>query len=169
MTEQFLTLMADLDNASQAIMSEWYKKLNDAGFMGTQTPNLPFHISIATFPLEKEQEAVEITRRVAGEFAQMPVHISHVGVFAPGKVLFGAPERNSELDMLHNACDINSDQQRPWTPHVTLLIDEPATICEAMPLVLKSFYPFVAQITRLHLCAFWPTREILSVELRRNR
>lgn len=169
MAEQFLTLMADLDNASQAIMSEWYKNLKDAGFIGTQTPNLPFHISIATFPLEKEQEAVEVTRKVSGEFTQMPVYISHIGVFAPGKVLFGAPERNNELDLLHNASDTDPDQQRPWTPHVTLLIDEPAKICEAMPVVLKSFYPFVAQITRLHLCAFWPTREILSVELRSNR
>ena len=169
MAEQFLTLMADLDSASQAIMSEWYRNLNIAGFMGTQTPNLPFHISMASFPLEKEQEAVEVTRKVAGEFTQMPIYISHIGVFAPGKVLFGAPERNSKLDLLHNACDIYPDQQRPWTPHVTLLIDEPTMICEAIPLVLKSFNPFVAQITRLHLCAFWPTREILSVELRRDR
>lgn len=169
MAEQFLTLMADLDNASQAIMSEWVKNLHDAGFRGTQTPNLPFHISMATFPLEKEQEAVEVTRRAAGAFAQMPVHISHIGVFAPGKVLFGAPERNRELDLLHNACETDPDQQRLWTPHVTLLIDEPAVICEAMPVVLKSFCPFVGQITRLHLCAFWPTREILSVKLRRNR
>ena len=169
MAEQFLTLMADLDDASQAILSEWYKNLKDAGFSGTQTPNLPFHISIATFPLEKEQEAVEVTRRAAGAFTQIPVYISHIGVFAPGKVLFGAPERNNELDLLHNAGDTDPDQQRPWTPHVTMLIDEPAKICEAMPVVLKSFYPFAAQITRLHLCAFWPTREILSVELRRNR
>ena len=115
------------------------------------------------------KKAVEVTRKVAGEFTQMPIYISHIGVFAPGKVLFGAPERNSKLDLLHNACDIYPDQQRPWTPHVTLLIDEPTTICEAIPLVLKSFNPFVAQITRLHLCAFWPTREILSVELRRDR
>ena len=61
MAEQFLTLMADFDDDSQAIMSAWYNSLNHAGFMGTQTPNLPFHISMATFPLEKEREAVEIT------------------------------------------------------------------------------------------------------------
>ena len=64
MAEQFLTLMADLDDDSQAIMSAWYNSLNRAGFMGTQTPNLPFHISMATFPLEKEQEAVELTNKV---------------------------------------------------------------------------------------------------------
>ena len=169
MAEQFLTLMADLDEDSQAVMSAWYSSLNHAGFRGTQTPNLPFHISMTTFPLEKEQEAVELVQRVAGDFSPFSVHISHIGIFAPGKVLFGAPERNAELDLLHNACETNPDPQHPWTPHVTLLIDEPATICEALPLVLKSFHPFVGHITRLHLCAFWPTREILSIKLNGDR
>ena len=168
MAEQFLTLMADLDDDSQAIMSAWYNSLNNAGFTGTQTPGLPFHISMATFPLEVEREAVELTKKAAGSFSPIPVHISHIGVFAPGKVLFGAPERSAELDLLHNACETNPSQQRPWTPHVTLLIDDPPTICEALPVVLKSFYPFVGRITRLHLCAFWPTREILSVDLKRD-
>ena len=168
MAEQFLTLMADLDDDSQAIMSAWYNSLNNAGFTGTQTPGLPFHISMATFPLENERKAIELTTKVAGCFFPIPVHISHIGVFAPGKVMFGAPERSADLDLLHNACETNPSQQRPWTPHVTLLIDDPPTICEALPVVLKSFYPFVGRITRLHLCAFWPTREILSVNLKRD-
>ena len=47
MAEVFLTLMADLDDESQQILSGWYRKLQDAGFFGVQTPNLPFHIRIA--------------------------------------------------------------------------------------------------------------------------
>ena len=169
MAEQFLTLMADLDDESQAIMSAWYNSLNQAGFKGIQTPGLPFHISMASYPLEKEQEAGELVRKTAGEFSPIRVHISHIGIFAPGKVLFGGPERNRELDLLYNACDTNPDPQRPWTPHVTMLIDEPETICRALPLFMKSFHPFSGWITRLHLCAFWPTREILSVELNKGR
>lgn len=169
MAEQFLTLMADLDDSSQEIMSAWYKSLQDAGFKGTQTPDLPFHISLGSFPLEKEQEAAELTAKIAGEFSPIPVHISHIGIFAPGKVLFGSPERNAELDKLHSACDIYPDKQRSWTPHVTVLIDEPEIICKALPVFLKSFHPFTGQVTRLHLCAFWPTREILSVGLSRDR
>jgi hypothetical protein len=30
----------------------------------------------------------------------------------------------------------------------------------------KSFKPFEARIIRLHLCAFWPTREIETVQLK---
>ena len=58
MAEQFLTLMADLDEQSQKIMSEWYSDLRNAGFIGTQTPDLPFHISLASFSLDKETEVV---------------------------------------------------------------------------------------------------------------
>ena len=169
MSEQFLTLMADLDDDSQALMSGWYEELKEAGFTGTQTPGLPFHISLAMFPLEKEQEAVELTKRVAAEFSPIDVHISHIGIFAPGKVLFGAPERNAVLDSLHDVCEMNPSPDRPWTPHATVLIDEPSVICEAIPVLLKSFSPFVGKITRLHLCAFWPTREIVSVDLTGDR
>jgi len=62
-------------------------------------------VSLATFPLEKEQEVVTLMQKVAAEFA-------------------------------------------------------------AIPVLMKSFYPLVGKITRLHLCAFWPTREIVAVELK---
>lgn len=135
MAEQFLTLMADLDIDSQNRMSEWYNVLKEAGFNGIQAPGLPYHISLTTFTLEQEQKAVELTERVAGEFAPIQVHVSHIGIFAPGKVLFGAPERNAKLELLHDACEVNPDSQRLWTPHVTLMIDEPAIICKALPLL----------------------------------
>lgn len=174
MAEQFLTLMADLDDDAQERLTGWYGALMRAGFTGTQTPGLPYHISLTTFPVEKEREAIEITRRAAAEFAAVPVHISHIGLFAGGKVLFAAPERSAELDALHNACAYDAiaydaPQQHPWTPHMTVLIDEPDAVFTALPVLMGSFAPFVGKITRLHLCAFWPTREILSAELRGDR
>lgn len=57
MAEQFLTLMAELDDVSQMRISEWYGALQKAGFTGTQTPGLPDHISLAAFPFQKEREA----------------------------------------------------------------------------------------------------------------
>jgi len=164
MAEQFLTLMADLDEASQRRMGEWYQSLKEAGFTGTQTP-LPYHISLTTFPLEKEQEAVERMKKAASAFSPIPVHISHIGIFPGGKVLFGAPERSAELTALHDACELGLPQPYPWTPHATILIDEPETVCAAVPVLVGSFTPFVGKIIRLHLCAFWPTREIAAMPL----
>ncbi len=163
MAEKFLTLMADLDDESQAKMEGWYAKLQEAGFTGTQTKGLPYHFSMSTFPVEKEHEAVLLTKKIASEFSVFHVHISHIGIFPGGRVLFGAPERNRELDALHDAC---KDTNVPWTPHATILIDEPLTISLALPVLINSFEPFVAKVTRLHLCEFWPTREICTAELR---
>ena len=169
MAEQFLTLMADLDDEAQERMSGWYHSLREAGFTGVQTPGLPYHISLSTFPLEQEKEAAEIARKAAAEFAPVPVHLSHIGMFAGGKVLFAGPEKSAELAALQEACRSNALQQYPWTPHATVLIDEPETVHTAIPVFVKSFVPFMARIVRLHLCAFWPTREIGSFALEGRR
>ena len=169
MAEEFLTLMADLDKDAQARMDAWYQTLREAGFIGTQTPGLPYHISLATFRLEEERTAVEIMREAAAGYAPVPVYISHIGLFSPGRVLFGAPDINQKLEALHKACELRPDPKWPWTPHVTVLIDEPAAVFSALPLFAKAFVPFDAVITRLHLCAFWPKREIAAFELTGTR
>ena len=163
--EQFLTLMADLDAASQERMAGWYGELTRAGFRGSQTPGLPYHISLASFPLDEEDSAAALMEKAARTFDPIAVHISHIGIFAPGKVLFGGPEKSAELAALHDFCEPHPSPERPWTPHVTLLIDEPDTVCAALPHLLRSFEPFVGTIARLHLCAFWPTREIGAAAL----
>ena len=168
MAEQFLTLMADLDDEAQVLLSGWYHSLQEAGFNGVQTPRLPYHISLSTFPLEQEKEATDIARKAAASFAQVPIHISHIGMFAGGKILFAAPEKDVELTALQKACRSSAPQQYPWTPHTTILIDEPETIHAALPVFVKSFVPFAARITRLHLCAFWPAREIAAFKLERG-
>ena len=104
-------------------------------------------------------------RKAASEFSAMPVHISHIGVFAGGKVLFGAVEKSAELVSLRDACETGVNGKYPWIPHVTVLIDEPDAVCAALPVLVRSFHPIVASIAKLHLCAFWPMREIASVKL----
>lgn len=168
MAEQFLTLMADLDGESQKRLAGWYDDLKAAGFTGTQTPGLPFHISLSTFPPDREEEAKQTALKAAAEAAPVDVHFSHIGMFAGGRILFAAPERNPGLDLLQEVCRYDGLQQYPWTPHTTILIDEPEAVHAALPVFVRSFAPFVGRIVRLHLCAFWPTREILSAELTGN-
>ena len=166
MAESFLTLMADYDMVSQFRMDGWYNALQHAGFTGTQTPGLNHHISLATFPLEAEEEAIALTKQIAVDFAPVDVHVSHVGLFAGSRVLFAAPDMSQALTALQKACagerPVNGF---PWTPHTTMLMDTPANIAAALPTLMEKFEPFRGTITHLHLCAFWPTREILRVEL----
>ena len=170
MAESFLTLMADYDHVTQFQMDEWYNAIQHAGFTGTQTPGLNHHISLATFPVEQEAEAIALTQRIAADFAPVDVHISHIGIFAGGRVLFAAPEMNPALAALQKECSggrlLN---MHPFTPHTTMLMDSPDTICVALPALLEKFEPIRARITRLHLCAFWPTREIINLALTGRR
>ena len=166
MAETFLTLMADYDTASQFRMDEWYGAIQRAGFTGTQTPGLNHHISLATFPVEKEEEAIALTKQIAAAFAPVDVHVSHVGLFAGSRVLFAAPDMSPALTALQKACaDDRPLNGHPWTPHTTMLIDTPENVARALPTLMERFEPFRGQITHLHLCAFWPTREILRVPL----
>lgn len=48
---------------------------------------------------------------------------------------------------------------------LTLMADFDNDTQQRMSVFMKSFNPFVGKITRLHLCAFWPKREIATVEL----
>ena len=57
-------------------------------------------------------------------------------------------------------------QQYGFTPHTTILIDDPKVVHAALPTFVKCFRPMTGRITRLHLCAFWPTREIAALELK---
>lgn len=166
MAEQFLTLMADFEQPVQEMMGGWYEKLQEAGFDGVQTHGLPYHISIATFPLDQEQEAIEHIRKLAETFAPIEMHMSHMGIFPGGKVLFAAPEWNEKLRKLREGCSWEKEVNgHIWTPHATIMMEEPERICAALPILIRHFRPFVGKLTRLHLCAFWPTREILSVDL----
>lgn len=168
MAESFLTLMAEYCEEDQQRISVWYDALQSAGFTGRQTPGLPHHISLATFGLDQEAEAIEAARQVAARFAPVEVQVTHIGLFAGGKVLFAAPDVNERLHALKHAFGGGLVGEHPWTPHTTMLIDEPEQIARALPVLVQHFTPIRGRITRLHLCAFWPTREILTVELTGN-
>lgn len=166
MAEEMLTLMADLDDGSQQLMGEWYEKLKEKGFTGVQTPNLPFHISLGCFSLDKESEVINEMKVLADSFPAIPVNISHIGLFAGGKVLYAAPDMNpADLLELRKAIKTETDEQFLWSPHATILIDEAETVQKALPVLVENFRPFMGKVTRLHLCAFWPTREILTLDL----
>ena len=165
MAEKFLALMADLDEGIQKQMSSWYASLQEAGFKGVQTPDLPYHITMAVLPPDHEGEAVSRMKKVAADFSEFPVRLSHIGMFAGGSVLFAAPERDRRLNEFHEALEFDVPSEYPWTPHATLIIDKPEIIQAAMPLVVKSFTPLLGKVTRLHLCEFQPKREIAAFDL----
>lgn len=74
--------------------------------------------------------------------------------------MFVAPDPNYELIELKERFGDSYN----WTPHTTMLIDNPDTIYKALPLVMNEFSAFDGKVTSLHLYEFFPTRHILSVD-----
>lgn len=165
MSAGFLTLMAMYEQSAQDRLNEWKAAIRASGFTGKETPGLLPHISLATFAPEDQDEAAALTRLIAAEYAPVEVHISHIGLFAGGKVLFAAPDVNKRLYTLKHAFGDAPLNGHVWTPHTTLLMDEPENVLKALPIVTRHFIPFFATLTKLSLCAFWPMQEIVTVAL----
>ena len=165
MAESFLTIMAEYCEADQQRISVWYDALQQAGFTGNQTPGLRHHISLATYPVDQEAQAIRVIKQAAARFAPVDVAIRHIGVLPGGQTLVAAPDMSQPLTALQQACGDGMVHGFPWLPHTTLLIDDPETIASALPTLMAHFAPIPAKIDRLRLCAFWPTREICEAKL----
>lgn len=87
------------------------------------------------------------------------ITFSHIGIFAGSKVLFVAPDPNNSLFALKE----NFGSSFNWTPHTTMLIDEPNIIFDALPIVAENFSAFQGELQNIHIYEFWPTRHIMSL------
>lgn len=165
MAEKFLYVMAGFDAETEEHLAELQNFLYENGFVGTQTKDIPFHLTLGTMLVAdgmEEEWLLEIMQEVAEISFDFTVPFNHLGIFSGGKVLFAAPDPEVELLHLNGRFDHSDDS---WTPHATLLIDEPPVILDALPLVLEKFKPFTGRIDKLYLYEFFPSRHIATFEL----
>ena len=161
MKTKLLCVMAGYDEDTEKYLSEIQIKLFEQGFKSTQTKNIPQHITIGTFDIEKEDELINILNSISQKIKSFEITFNHIGIFNGSKVLFVAPDTNKNLIELKEMFDDNID----WTPHTTMLMNEPDVIFEAMPFVLDNFNSFRGKIDKVYLYEFWPANEILSINL----
>ena len=161
MADKALYILAGYDDDTEARLAGIQNKLYEKGFSGVHTKNIPQHTTLGSFPMEKEQELVDMLRDLAAKTEAFDVTFSHVGIFGGSKVLFVAPDATQKLLELKECFGDSFG----WAPHTTMLIDEPETILQALPTVLENFTSFGGKVAYLHLYEFWPTRHILTVKL----
>jgi 2'-5' RNA ligase len=148
--------MAGYDEATEKSLAGIQQKLYDRGYIGEHTKNLPQHITLGTFEVEREEEIKDLVCRIAKEAKAFSITFNHVGIFGGAKVLFVAPDPNRSLLELKQLFG----NSYGWTPHTTMLIDQPERIYESLPVVMEEFKTFEGKVTSLHLYEFWPTRFI---------
>jgi 2'-5' RNA ligase len=160
MSEKILCVMAGFDDITEKHLFKMQSNLYEKGFIGTQTKDLPQHITLGVFPVEKENELIDLVTQVSKEFKPFDIAFNHIGIFGGSRVLFIAPDPNAQLLGLKE----NFGESFNWTPHTTMLIDESETIYKALPVVADNFEAFQGQVQEIHLFEFWPTRHILSLK-----
>ncbi|MBP3705115.1 MAG: 2'-5' RNA ligase family protein [Clostridia bacterium] len=160
MADKALYILAGYDEITDAHLAAIQQKLYDAGFSGSQTRIFP-HITLGSFPTEMEQELVEKLEAVSENTDSFEVTFNHAGIFGGTRVLFIAPDVNHKLLDLKEQFGGSYN----WTPHTTMLIDDPEVIFKALPVVMDEFSSFSGSVTKLHLYEFFPARHILSVNL----
>lgn len=161
MNKKFLCVMAGYDEVTEKYLDSILNELYKVGFVGTQTKNLPQHITLGNFPLEKEAEIKALVKRIAEETVSFDITFNHIGIFGGSNVLFIAPDPNVRLLQLKEHFGDSYD----WTPHTTMLIDEPNKVFEALPIVANKFSAFHGKIERIYIYEFWPTKHLVSLSL----
>lgn len=164
MRDKFLCVMAQFDKETEEKLGGIYKELLKAGFVGNQTPYLPYHITLGTFELEKENELKELLKKVASNTSKIQVSFNHIGLFGM-EVLFAAPSVSHELLNIQENFNSSYANDLTWAPHTTIIIDKPEVIQKAIPIATDSFYSFSGYIESISLYEFWPTRFISEEKL----
>lgn len=168
MSEKFLYLMATFDDKSSETVKEIEYVIKEAGIVGKQTPNLPPHITIASFDVSDETEIKQKIQDVSNKIRSFNLSFNHIGLFGL-KVMFLAPDVNYEfLELQRQFDDISIKSSRGWTAHVTVLIDDSENIQKALPLVAQNFQQLNARVESLRLYEFFPTRFIEEFSLKKE-
>jgi len=162
MNDKSLYVLAGFDEEANQKLTALRQELLDAGYEGTQTKNLPHHITLGSVKNVSEEELCRLVHDTAASFGPFTVSCNHLGIFSGGKVLFVAPEPNRKLLELKEVFGDSLD----WTAHITMLIEQPDRVLEGAGILLAGFKPFCLTLCKLHVYEFWPPRHGLAAELR---
>jgi 2'-5' RNA ligase len=159
--DRHLYVVAQFDAETDKKLNSLYLSLVNEGFTGTQTKGIPYHITLGTFAVEDEVEAIRRAHEAAGSLRAFTLRLSYLGLFGMN-VLFIAPTVKRELlDLLHAVVPGGGTaDEYPWVAHTTLLMDEPEAIHRAIPVAARNFTPFRATVESIGIYEFFPERKI---------
>jgi len=160
-----LYLLAELDETSQLEIKEIEKIIIENGFIGKQTKDIPYHITLCSFPIEMENFLKDLLENLSKKFKKININFSSLGLFGL-KVLFMNPNMNIKLIEMYNYLKENSfEKDYDLSAHTTLIIDEPENIIKILPKIVEKYKGLNGEIKYISLYEFFPGRFIKRIEL----
>lgn len=165
--KKFLTVMAVLDEETQLLMHGLQQRIITSGMLGTQTMNIPFHITLGSYPPECEKALVSRIAEISADTKEITLSFPRLHTFGH-TVLFAEPAENSDLNHLHLFFDSNYGNGFPWVPHATLFCGQNDEVIKAFSLIEKQFQAFQAKITAIELGRFFPAEFVCRYDLKKH-
>ncbi len=162
---KFLTVMAVYDEKTQNILYDLQKKIISALPNGTQTMDIPFHITLGSYPPEMEEDVVAMVNEASKAAERFSIQLLGYKDFG-NKVLYIEPTVPSRLIALRKRFECDYAEDHPWVPHTTLFCSDSESVNEAKTLLPMIDEPINAQIVGLELGEFFPTRMIIKEDFK---
>ncbi|GHV24154.1 hypothetical protein FACS189498_0690 [Spirochaetia bacterium] len=160
-----LYLLAELDNDTQIKIKEIEEIIIKNGFSGKQTKNIPYHITLGNYKLEQENNLKELLKNIKQKYKEIEISFNSIGLFGLN-VLFLNPDMNIKLMELYKFVNnISLEKYNNWTPHTTIIIDEPEILLKVLPIIAEKCKNINGKIKGIGLYEFFPTKFIDRCEL----
>ena len=164
MHDKLLYAMAQLDPVTCEKMRSIDRLLCKLGIEVKKPPKVPYHITLGSFPIDREAEIKSLVEQVCKGRKRFPLSYNHIGLFGLNVLFFG-PDVNEQLLQLAKPFEDKRINLHDWTAHTTLMMDEPEVILRALPVVAEQFSSFHATVDSVSLYEFWPSRLVTECRL----
>ena len=156
-----MTVFAVFDANTQIKLKNIQNKILELGYEGSQTMDIPFHISLGSYPIECAEELIEKIKSVCLHKKEFYIRLERINHFND-EVLFAEPIVNPQLQELHSLFDNNFADSFPWHAHATIFCGEKYQVDKARDFVENNFVAFDAKIVGIYLGEFFPTKILIA-------
>ena len=163
--KKFLTVMAVFDGDTQARLDKIQRYITSNVAEGTQTMEIPFHITLGSYPTDDEQSVVDKIKRVAENTYCFDVQLTRYNHFG-NRVMYVEPQICDGLVALRTQFENDYAHGFEWIPHATLYCGEEGEVIKARGIAPASELPIDARIVGIELGEFFPTRKIIRVSFK---
>ena len=161
--KKFLTVMAVFDDETQEKLAGIQSRIIENVGSGTQTMGIPFHLTLGSYPTDKEREVVAQIEKIASLAKPFEVLLVEYSNFSD-KVLFLEPTRPKELIELRKAFECDYANGFDWVPHATLFCYEAYNVIKAKSYLPEICEPIRTKIVGIELGEFFPPKKIIRID-----
>ena len=155
--------MAVFDDETQEKLAGIQSKIIENVGCGTQTMGIPFHLTLGSYPADKEREVVAQIEKIASLAKPFEVLLVEYSNFSD-RVLFLEPTRPKELIELRKAFECDYANGFDWVPHATLYCDEADNVIKAKSYLPEISEPIRTKIVGIELGEFFPPKKITRID-----